>query len=121
MPISKNFQNLRILTLTIFFCFTSVAAWAMSEDEYAAIAAESFRSTHEAGPDAAAVSKASEDFLKKYPEVVIEEYLQMARGIMQDKELAKRVSEKIVARLNQMGYRVRLDVEGDLNSIVVEK
>jgi len=93
----------------------------MSEDEYVAIAAESFRMTREADQSEGAAKSASERLLEKYPEEIIEEYLQMARAIMHDETMARRVSEKIVERLNQMGYRVRLDVEGDLNSIVVEK
>ena len=45
----------------------------------------------------------------------------MARQIMQDQELAKRIAQKVIDILTKEGYKISLGSGADLNSITIEK
>ncbi len=101
-------QSKRVLAAAAFlFLLFGHTLWseAMSEDEYAGMAAESMILLHQAGGDSRAIQKASEDFLNKFPQEKVEEYIMMARQMMQDEALARRVSEKVISILNVRGYQ----------------
>lgn len=95
------------------------ALWAMSEDQYARIAAENIILMHEANGDSAAIAEKSKEFLAQFSEEEKQEYILMANRVMQDKDLAQRISQRIVNFLIQMGYKVIMGPEGDINSISI--
>ena len=105
--------------LSILFIIPQV--WALSEDEYASMAAENLRMMHEAKGDAQAMAKASEDFIKQFSSNQIQEYIAMVSQIMQDKIMARRISTKIIGLLKKMGYRVHTTSQDDVNAIVIEE
>ena len=115
---------MKLLTCLIIFymaCLNASHLWAMSEDEYVNIAAENLKVIHEAKGDSQAVMQSSQDFLKKFSEEEIKAYIEMAQRIMQDPKLAKRISEKVINLLTQMGYKVKAVSPTDINTIVIEK
>ena len=80
--------------------------FAMSEDEYAELAAENYRLLHESQDDHDTLTKKSQEFLDRLTEQQKQEYIQIARQVLQDPELAHRINKKIVELLTKMGYKV---------------
>ena len=102
-----------------FLLIFPVFLFAMSEDEYAQMAAENYRILYDAKGDGAAVSKKSQEFLERFSEQQKQEYVEKARRVLQDKELASRISKKIVELLTKMGYKVNIGQEGNMDSIAI--
>jgi len=99
----------------------SAACWALSEDQYALMAADNLLILYEHKGDSSAVIQATADNLKKFSEQDIKEYIDMARQIMQDEALARRIAEKVIDILTKKGYKITPGSGGDLNSITIEK
>lgn len=100
---------------------SSAVCFALSEDQYAQMAADNVLIMYEHKGDSQAVIQATADYLKKFSEEDIKEYVSMARQIMQDQELAKRIAQKVIDILTKEGYKISLGSGADLNSITIEK
>ncbi len=120
MPIFKNARRFSLFLCLVCFFMYAGNLWAMSEGRYAQMAAENLRVMHEAKGDAKEVVKASEEFLQKFSQEEINEYIEMAHRVMQDEALAKRVSQKVIDQLSQMGYKVKATLGADINAITIE-
>lgn len=121
MPIFKT----KFATVILFFSFCLLvfhSNWleAMTEDEYASMAAENLVLMHQAQGNAQALQKATEDFLKKFPKERVEEYIAMAQHIMQDEALARRISERVISILTSRGYKIKTGAEAEVGSIAIE-
>ena len=106
------------LFLVCLFIFPAMI-FAMSEDEYAQLAAQNYRLLHESKGDHDTVIKKSQEFLDRLSDRQKQEYIQMAQRILEDKKLAKRISKKIIEQLTKMGYNVDVSSEGDLENISI--
>ncbi len=102
------------------FIFLAPMSWALSEDDYASMAARNLKMMHEVNGNVPAMARASEEFMKSYSKETIFEYLEMARRIMQDPGLASRISQKIIRLLKDMGYRVHASPGSGMDSIMIE-
>ncbi|HOW36136.1 MAG TPA: hypothetical protein PL155_06965 [Candidatus Omnitrophota bacterium] len=95
--------------------------WAMSEDEYARMAAEGIRISREANGNAQLTNERTAKYLKQFSDEVMREYVEMAQKILRDPALASRIKKKTVACLVKMGYRARVVSESGEERIVFEK
>ena len=120
-PLFKLLHGIFAGTIFLFLLFGR-PLWlgAMTEEEYVSMAAESMILLHQAGGNPQAMQKAAEDFLNKFPQEKVEEYIMMARQIMQDSALAQRISEKVIQQLSARGYNIESFKEDHPGSMKLE-
>lgn len=116
----KKFKKYLILVLMAVLMLAG-NGWAMSEEEYSQMAAEGIRISHEAKGDVQLANKKTEEFLKRFSDQTMREYIEMAQKILRDPALASRIKKKTVAYLVRMGYRVRIASESGEERIIFEK
>ena len=122
--ISGSVPIFKMKNLFCFYIFVSLLIFssillAMSEDEYAQWAAENYRLLHKSQDDHDALSRKSQEFLDRLTEQQKQEYIQLARRILEDPELAKRISKKIVEQLTKMGYKVNVGSESEGGNLYI--
>ncbi|MFA5060569.1 MAG: hypothetical protein WC676_08085 [Candidatus Omnitrophota bacterium] len=116
----RTFKKLpKVFILTLLLIVASVSfSWAMTEDEYVHMAAESVIMMHDAKIQNQDMVKASEEFLSHYSQTKIQEYAQMAQQMIQDPKTAKRIGEKIADVLSRKGYDVGSEAGSDIGNII---